>query len=102
GHGQEGAAPVGGAAGEDVGEVPAGGGVAAAGLDLALDDTEHPAGANGDGEGAVDEGLAAAPVPLGLVVREAVGRGVGQQRPAVLQFLVVDDVQLAVGGVVAL
>ena len=56
---QERSAPVGGATGEDVGEVPAGGGVAAAGLDVALDDAEHPARADEGGEGAVDEGLAA-------------------------------------------
>ncbi len=100
--GEERAAPVGRAAGEDVGEVPAGRRVSAAGLDLALHDAEHPAGADEGGEGAVDERLAAVPVPRGLRRGlAALGRG-AEELEALLELVVALDVQLAVGGVVAL
>src|SRR5690606_17218619 len=101
-NGQERSAPVGRAAGEDVGEVPSGGVVASGGLDLTLDDAEHPARADEGREGAVDEGLAAAPVPLGLVRGETGCRAVGEQTPQLLERGVVLHVEVTGLRVVAL
>ncbi len=101
-NGEEAAAPVGCAAGEDVGEVPASGGVSAAGLNLALHHTEHPRRADEGRERAVGERLAPAPVPRGLVVGEAGLRAVGQQGEQRLHLVVALDVELAILGVVAL
>jgi hypothetical protein len=102
GHGQERAAPVGGSAGEDVREVPAGRGVAARGLGAALHVAEHPRGAHERGEGAVGEGLAPAPVPRGLRVGEAGLGAVGDLGPERLEVGVALDVELPVLRVVAL
>src|SRR5690606_25552807 len=79
-----------------------GAGVAAAGLDLSLHDSEHPAGADEGGEGAIDEGLAPAPVPCRLVSGEAVLGSLGELEKAGLELVVAFDVELAVGRVVAL
>src|SRR5665647_878978 len=102
---QERPTPVGCATGEDVCEVPACGrgvGVAACGLDLTLNDAEHPARAHERGELAVDERLTLVPVPLCLLGREPGRVGGGELRPAILERLVVGDVELARAGVVTL
>src|SRR5690625_5884165 len=89
-------------AGEDDGDGPTGTRVPAPSLDLALDDPEHPAWAHRYGEGTVNERLSAAPVPLGLVIRQAIGSRLGEEVPTLAQLVVSFDVELTVLGVVAL
>src|SRR5690625_1027137 len=89
-------------AGEDDGDGPTGTRVPAPSLDLALDDPEHPAWAHRYGEGTVNERLSAAPVPLGLVIRQAIGSRLGEAVPTLAQLVVSFDVELTVLGVVAL
>src|SRR5690606_22309648 len=96
---EERATPVGRASREDISEVPAGRSVPTAGLDLTLHDTQHPAGADERREGAIDERLAAVPVPCRLSRGLAALGRLTQQLEALLELGVAVDVELAVGGV---